>query len=981
MTDSPPSLYLVDAHGLIFQVFHAITGMTSPDGRPTNAVFGFARDLMEICEGTKPDYLLCTFDQPEKTFRSDIYDAYKANRSAPPDDLILQLPMIQQLLEAMNLPSVGIPGYEADDLIATLATIGEQRGMEVIICSSDKDCRQLIRDRVKLLNLRKKTLMDRAELFVDWGVTPEQVVDFQALVGDKVDNVPGVPGIGEKTAAKLLQQFGSLDELIRRVDELPKSKNKSNLEASIASGALLISRQLTRLETAVPIPMDWDNWRRRDWDLPRLQTLFQEFGFRSFADRIRNKLKSAGVQANTAMLASAGIPPTKSASTAAKVLAPSLGGLFDAPPDSPDLLSDGDGDGLGDADFPFGALAPATDTWNGSYTLIDSVEAWEALLADLQQQPVFAFDLETTALEADLAKIVGIAISWQSGVAYYVALMGPLADAKVAAKIVLPALKPLLENPAIGKRNQNIKFDANILARHGIQVKGIVGDPMVAHYLLHAGERSHNLDEMTRSYFQHENISIETLIGKGKKQITMDQVPTALTAKYAAEDADAAWRLCEHLEPQLAESGLESLYREVEIPLIEVLVDLESTGIRVDVPFLNRLSVEMALQLEKIEAEIHTLAGREFNISSPKQLRQILFVEMKLPIQGRTSTTNEASTDQETLEKLAALGHALPIKITEHRQISKLKGTYVDTLPKLIDTKTGRVHSSFNQTVAATGRLSSSNPNLQNIPARTEQGKQLRQAFLPREGWLLLTADYSQIELRMLAHYCGDAALQQAFIDDRDIHASVAAEIFKVPEGEITSLQRRVAKTVNFGVIYGISAHGLSTRLGITRDEATGFIEAYFARYPKVLAYQDKLLADARKRGYVATILGRRRKFDPSAIRPRTTYQQRNQAEREAINMEIQGSAADMMKLAMLGVYRRLRDGHFEAKMLLTVHDELVLEVPPNEVDTVARLVREAMITAMPLAVPLQVDLSVGPNWLDTVDWTDVGDQPISVME
>ncbi|VTS03744.1 DNA polymerase I [Tuwongella immobilis] len=973
MTDPAPQVYLVDAHGLIFQVFHAISGMTSPDGRPTNAVYGFARDLMDISESVRPDYLVCAFDLPGKTFRSDIFDAYKANRSEPPSDLILQLPLIQQVLQAMNIPSIGIPGYEADDVLATLADAADKAGMHVTICSSDKDCRQLIRDRVQLLNLRKKTRMDRAELLADWGVTPEQVVDFQALVGDKVDNVPGVPGIGEKTAAKLLQQFGSIDGIIQRIDELPKGKNRSNLEAAIASGAIHLSRQLTRLSTEVPIALEWDKWKRAEWDLPRLQSLFQELGFRSYAERIRGKLKSAGAAANATLLETAGIASravtkAKAASTApAKATTP---GLFDTD-DSADAA-----DHSVDVDFPFGALGPSTDTWGGNYRLINQLSDWSDFLAQLSQQSSFAFDLETTSLRFDEARIVGFAFCWNVGEAVYVPALAPLGEPTIPIDRLLTDLKPILENPKIGKRNQNIKFDANILARKGVTVRGIVGDSMVAHYLLHAGERSHNLDEMTRQYFQHENITIESLIGKGKKQLSMSEVPTEKIAEYAAEDADAAWRLCERLETELQSAGLDALYREVEIPLIEVLGRMESTGIRIDVPFLNRLSGEMAEQLETLEAEIHQLAGREFNIGSPKQLRQILFEEMKLPMQKRTDTTGEASTDQESLERLGALGYELPRKLIEHRQISKLKGTYVDALPKLVDLQTGRVHTSFNQTVAATGRLSSSDPNLQNIPTRTEQGKQLRQAFLPRDGWQLLTADYSQIELRMLAHYSGDPALRQAFLDDSDVHTRVAADIFKVPEAEVSSLQRRVAKTVNFGVIYGMSAHGLAARLGILRDEATGFIDAYFARYPQVLAYQDTLLANARKNGYVSTILGRRRRFDPSVIRPGSTFQQRNQAEREAINMEIQGSAADLMKLALLRVDEQLQREQRQSKMLLTVHDELVFEVPPDEIETMVGLVRNAMTTAMELTVPLHVDVSIGPNWLDTVDWPQSAGAP-----
>jgi DNA polymerase-1 len=491
---------------------------------------------------------------------------------------------------------------------------------------------------------------------------------------------------------------------------------------------------------------------------------------------------------------------------------------------------------------------------------------------------------------------------------------------------------------------------------------------MIAHYLLHSGERSHNLDELTRHYLGHENIPISDLIGKGRKQITMAQVRTEKVKDYACEDADTALRLAGILEPALEQEGLRKLYDEVELPLVDVLAELEFNGVRLDVPFLEKLGKEMEAQLAGIEVEIHALAGKQFNIGSPKQLREILFDEMRLPVQKRTGTTGDASTDQESLERLAALGHELPKRIIEHRQIAKLKGTYVDALPALVNPKTGRVHTSFNQTVASTGRLSSSDPNLQNIPARTEQGRQIRQAFLPPDGWLLLTADYSQVELRLLAHFSGDEALRRAFAEDRDVHASVAAQIFGVPEPDVTSDQRRVAKTVNFGVLYGMSGTGLAVRLGIGRKEADRFIDDYFARYPKVLEYQQQLLAVCHKTGAVGTLLGRRRTFDKQSIRPWSSYQRRNGAEREAINMEIQGSAADLMKLAMLGVYRRLKAGAFQAKMLLTVHDELVFEVPPGELPAVAGLVREEMTTAMKLDVPLKVDVVAGKNWLDVED-------------
>jgi DNA polymerase-1 len=671
-----------------------------------------------------------------------------------------------------------------------------------------------------------------------------------------------------------------------------------------------------------PVKLDWENWHWREWDAPKLAQLFQEWGMRSFHAKARSESQK---QADLF----AGMAEEKPA-----------------------------------ADFAFGVNAPA-DQWKGSYYAVDTEAKFQAFLKDLKKQKRFAIDLETTGLDPLNSELVGIAVCWQAGEAFYLAVRAPDGEDHLDETPTLAALKPILENPKIAKVNQNIKFDQNVFCRLGIRIAGVAGDSMVADYLLRSGERSHNLDELALRYFQHQNISYEDVAGKGKKQKTLDKVEVAKVTQYSGEDADVAWRLMDLLEPQLEREGLKALYDELEVPLIEVLSELECTGVRLDVPMLAKLSREMDQQLQLIEKEIHLLAGRVFNIASPKQLGEILFTELKLPVQKKTGLTGAASTDQETLEKLAALGHKIPIKIIEHRQISKLKGTYVDALPALINPHTSRVHTKFNQTVAATGRLSSSEPNLQNIPARTDQGKQIRQAFLPAEGWTLLTADYSQVELRLLAEFCGDEALRQAFADDRDVHAAVASQIFGVSEEQVSSAQRRVAKTVNFGVLYGMSAHGLAQRLGIPREDAARFIDQYFARYPKVLDYQTQLLNACRKEGVVKTILGRRRTFDKSTIRTHSTYQGRNQAEREAINMEIQGSAADLIKKAMLGVHRRLKEVKRQARMLLTVHDELVFEVPPQELKDVADLVRSEMCEAIKLDVPLKVDVAAGPNWLD----------------
>ncbi|MFO0936673.1 MAG: DNA polymerase I [Gemmataceae bacterium] len=973
---SPERVYVLDSHGLIFQMFHGVpAGMTAADGRPTNAVFGVTRAIMDLYDHGA-HYLLAAFDLPGPTFRNEIDPEYKAHRPPVPPDLIVQEPMIRSVFEAMGIPILSHEGFEADDVMATIAKKAAAMGKEVYLCTSDKDCRQLLAPRVKLMNLRKNETIEGDGLLKDWGIPPSLVVDFQTLVGDSVDNVSGVAGCGPKTAAKWLTEYGSLEGVIANADKVGGPKLKESLKNAITDGTLTRCRKLVTLRDDVPLNFDWEGWKRRSWDGPKLLELFGQFGFRTFANRVRTALSADGAKKNADMLEAMGESPGPSASPksadkatvgqpsprpAAKSKKPSLFDQIDA---SDDPFANG----TGMEHVPAAAAQPAEE-WISDYRLIDNHESFNAFVDQLQKQTRFAIDLETTSLDPHLAEIVGIAVSWQQSEAFYLALKGPKDAATLNPATVIAALKPILENERIEKVNQNIKYDLLVFRTAGIQLKGVAGDSMIAHYLLHSGARSHGLDDLAKEYLGHENISITTLIGKGKKQISMDAVPTDKISAYACEDADVALRLTNRFESEIKpDEKLDQLYRTVELPLIDVLADVEYTGVRLDVAFLARLSLEMKSQLDDWETKIHALAGQSFNVASPLQLREILFDKMKLPIQKRTDKTNEPSTDQESLERLAALGHELPRAIIEQRQIAKLKGTYVDALPALICKATGRLHTSFNQTVASTGRLSSSDPNLQNIPARTEQGRQIRQAFIPREGWKILTADYSQVELRLLAHFCGDDNLRAAFAADLDVHAAVAAQIFKVPEANVEKWQRGVAKMVNFGVIYGISAHGLAIRLGMPRGDAQQFIDAYFTRYPSVLAYQDNLIHQARTTGYVSTILGRKRRFDAGGFRSNSTYQSRSQAEREAINMEIQGSAADLMKVAMLNVHAQLKAQRFESKMLLTVHDELVFETPPGEVDRLAAMVRKEMENALKVEVPLKVDVACGPNWLDGED-------------
>lgn len=948
-------LFVIDAHALIFQVFHALPEMTSPAGLPTNALFGFTKDMIFLRLDLKPDYLVCAFDVAGPTFRDHLFQEYKAHRAPMPDDLCLQIPLIHKMLEAMHIPVVGVPGYEADDVLATLARAGEARGLDVFLCTSDKDCRQLLSDSVRIYNLRKRQEFNRGSLMQDWGITPEQVIDLQTLVGDSVDNVPGVPGIGLKTAAKLLQDYGTLDNLLAHVDEIAGAKRQQSLKAAAAT--LPLSKQLVRLETKVPLELDWEGWRLKEWDAPRLLELFREWGFRGLAAQVQARTpgKDDSVPSTGYSVPSTAATNNDATTTQGELFP------FGANVSSPKEAGSGSGSRSGAGE------------WQATYHLVDTPKQFDAFLKQLRKQKRFAVDTETTGLDPLRADVVGLAFSWRPGEAWYLAVRGPKGTPVLDPGQTLERLRPILEDPKVAKVNQNIKYDLLVFRRHGICVAGVAGDSMVADYLLHAGERGHNLEELAIRYLQHRVIPITDLIGKkgkNKPQLRMDEVPTGRVAEYSGEDADVAWRLCERLEPELAGSGLAKLYEDVEVPLISVLADMEAAGVQLDVPLLRRMSTEMAAQLETLEREIYDLAGHPFNIASLPQLRKVLFEELKLPVQRKTGITGEPSTDQETLEKLAPL-HPLPRKILEQRTIAKLKGTYVDALPELVNPRTGRIHASFNQTVASTGRLSSSDPNLQNIPIRSEQGGQIRQAFLPAEGWMLLTADYSQIELRLLAHFSGDEALRQAFAEDRDIHAAVAAQIFGVPEAEVTANMRRTAKTVNFGVIYGMSAAGLAARLEIPREEAAKFIDAYFARYPKVQEYQKQLLEKCVRTGHVGTILGRRRRIE--GVRVASTYQSRNQPEREAINMEIQGSAADLIKLAMLRIHRRLREEGHQSRLLLQIHDELVFEVPPEELQAVAALVREEMEYALTLEVPIKVDVCAGPNWLEVEELAECG--------
>jgi DNA polymerase-1 len=938
---SEPATYLIDAHSLIYQVFHALPEMSGPNGQPVGAVHGFVRDVLDLIEVHHAERIVAAFDHPGKNFRHDLFEPYKANRDEMPPDLVLQIPVIQRFLVALGVPLLSIEGYEADDILATLARQVEQQGGLCYLVTSDKDCRQLLSDRIKILNLRKREVFDAASLLTTWGIRPDQVVDFQSLVGDKVDNVPGIPLIGEKSAQELLSKYETLEGIFAHAHEISGAKRKENVISGQATA--LASRQLVRLATDVPLEIDWTSARVGQMQVDVLEALCRECGFRQLARRIELLARKLG--------------GTWSAADRGTELAPT------SPDSAGTELSPLGDDSLAGSGEPLPELTTAASPeWNAKYTTIATLEALAELVDKARQQPRVVVDTETTSVQPRWAEIVGYSLCWQPGEAYYIPVRAPADEPQLDPAAALETLRPLLEDPAVRKIGQNLKYDLVVLRSAGVELRGEMFDTMVADFLLEPGERSHNMDDMARRFLRHQTITIDQLIGTGKKQRRMDEVPVALVTDYAAEDADVPLRIADLVAPRLAAEGMQQLFDELEMPLVAVLAEMEFNGIRVDVARLRELSGQFNDRIMRLEREIFEIAGREFNIDSRIQLGQLLFDELKLPAMKKTKTG--PSMDAEVLEDLAPL-HPLPAKVIEYRQNTKLKSTYVDALQELVHPATGRVHTSFKQDVAATGRLSSQDPNLQNIPIRTEQGREIRSAFLPGPaGWLLLAADYSQIELRVLAHFSGDATLRQAFADDRDIHAQVASEVYGVPLAEVTSTQRRNAKAVNFGVIYGQSPFGLAKGLGISKGEAAEFIERYFAQYPGVDQFILDTLRSCRRDGHVSTIFGRRRPV--SGVRNVDLLRdkrQRTLPERIAVNTVIQGSAADIIKRAMIQIHRRLRQEQLAAKLLLQIHDELVFEFPPEEESRLRTLVVQEMAQAVELAVPLKVDVAVGANW------------------
>ncbi len=934
------TLYLVDGSGYIYRAFYAIRSLSNRQGVPTNAVFGFARMLIKLLREKKPHLLGIAFDTDTENFRHAIYSDYKATRDEKPEDLAPQFPLIHELVEAMEIPLLAHTRYEADDIIATLAHQGVARGYEVVVVSADKDLMQLVGDHVRMYDPMKDVTYDRAGVIEKFGVPPELVADVLALAGDTSDNVPGVPKVGMKSAAKLVDTFGDVEKVIAGLEAQQKLKA---VELSVVENAHLarLSKQLTVLAKDAPFTLDVDKLR---YNKPRAE-LMAPFLRKIDALQLLRELGLSEV-------------PAEATATAIEPEDP------DAPPETVE----------GSVEDPFGTPTeaevrearavtsplrmvdepPIID--RSAYQTLTTLDALDTLLALARNNGQITVDTETTSPDPMRAVLVGFALCTAGAPAVYV----PVSHRYLGAPPQLPTvdvlnrLRPMLADPSIRKVGHNAKYDIIVLARHGVDVHGAVDDTMIAAYVLDPSRLSYSMDTLAREVLGHDTIRYDDVTGTGKSRINFEEVAIDRATEYAAEDADVTQRLATTLLPRLDLTGQNALYDEIEMPLTYVLADMERTGIRIDHEVLAALGNELGERIRAIEIRAHASIGEPVNLGSPKQLAELFFVKLGYPAVKKTRTG--FSTDSEVLEVLAK-DYELPRIVLEHRLVTKLKSTYVDALPRIVNPDTGRVHTTFNQTGAATGRLSSTDPNLQNIPIRTEDGRRIRAAFVPEPGWTMISADYSQIELRIMAHLSEDADFIDAFARGEDIHARTAREILK---GFDEREARRRAKAINFGILYGISDFGLSRNLSIPRTEAGAYIRAYFARYPRIRHFLDATINEARERGYVSTIFGRRR-FLPDLVSKNRTVKQG--AERIAMNTPMQGSAADIIKVAMLRIHKRLREEKLAGRLLLQVHDELVLEAPAHEVAQVTALVKHEMQNVVKLRVPLDVDVGIGPNW------------------
>jgi DNA polymerase-1 len=881
-----PRLFLIDGSSYIFRAFHAIGRLSTSEGFPTNAIFGFTSMLLKILKEMKPEYIAVVLDAKGPTFRDEIYPEYKANRPGMPEDLGPQIPHIKRVIEAYRIPVIEMEGYEADDIIGTLAKEMAHQGVDVVIVTGDKDMLQLVDEHITTLDTMKDRSFGVREVLERYSVRPEQMTDVMGLAGDSIDNIPGVPGIGEKTAVALIKEYETLENLLVNREKVSKKKLVEALTRFGEQAAL--SKRLATIVTDVPLDYDLRDFILSEPDMEVLKEIFRELGFNRFLKELTTERL-------------------------------------------------------------------ATE----DYHLVTEHDHFSNIIERLKGSRGFAFDFETTSRDPMEAELVGMSLSFNPHQAHYIPLVHRYSGApkQLERDFVLGELKPLFEDDRIVKYGQNLKYEYIILKRNGIELRGIACDTMVGSYLTNPTKHNHNLEEIAREYLDHRMVSYKDVVGSGKREVSFDQVDVEMAKNYSCEDSDVTFLVTHILLPKLIDEGLKDLFDEIEIPLIEVLAHMEMYGVKIDRSLLDEMSKEFESQLVSKSDRIYFLAGEEFNINSSQQLSRILFEKLKLPKIKRTKTG--ASTDIEVLTKLAEQ-HDLPLELLSYRSLSKLKSTYIDALPRLINSRTGRVHTSYNQTVTATGRLSSSDPNLQNIPIRSEEGRRIRQAFIPEDDWLMVSADYSQIELRILAHLTGDAELCDAFHRDEDIHARTASNIFGVSLENVSPDMRRQAKVINFGVIYGMSAFGLGKELGIEPGVASKYIEGYFQKYRGVKTYIDSSLKEAKEKGYVITLFGRRR-YLPEINS--SNHMARSASERTAINTPIQGTAADLIKAAMIHIYRRLRELGLSSKMIMQVHDELVFECPEKELEQASRIIREGMEKVMECSVPLKVSIAHGRNW------------------
>lgn len=918
----PKKLLLLDAYALIYRAYFAFINrpIRNSKGLNTSAVYGFTKTLLDALKRFDPTHIAVAFDLSGPTFRTELFPEYKANREETPEDIRLAVPIIKELLQSLNITILQMKGFEADDIIGSMAKQAERQGFEVLMMTPDKDYGQLLSDNITVVKPGRsggdiETVTK--ELFCkEYGITaPDQFIDILALWGDKSDNIPGVPGIGEKTAAKLISQYGTIDAIIENIDKLSKAQ-KENILAN--KEQLYLARTLTTIKIDIDLELHADELIRKEYDKPKLKAILEEMEFKSLLKELVEEPKP--------------VAPT--------AVQGNLFGFDDTV--KPAVQSD------------YLTIADK----KVDYRVMANPDQRKELIATLSSAKEICFDTETTGLDPITSTLVGLSFAEKEGTAWYV----PIPSNQQEAQSILNEFKPIFENEGITKIGQNIKFDLLMLRAYGVTLKGYMFDTMLAHYLLEPDMR-HNMNYLAEQLLNYKPIEIEELIGKkGAGQLNMRSIPVDKISVYAAEDADITLQLKNILEPRLQNEGLTELYKEIEAPLIEVLAEMELTGVRIDSDSLNEFGKSLNAELINLDNEIKELAQTpDLNISSPKQLGEVLFEKLKIASDVKMTKTKQYSTSEEELLKYKDK-HPIIDKILEFRSIKKLLSTYIEALPELVSPKTGRIHASFNQAVAATGRLSSNNPNLQNIPIREERGREIRKAFIPSDvNHIILSADYSQIELRLMAHMSQDPSLCEAFINNEDIHTATAAKIFKVPIAEVTREQRSSAKTANFGMIYGISAFGLSQRLNISRTEAKELIDGYFGTYTGVKAYMDSCIANAREKGYVTTLLGRKR-YLPDINSNNGTV--RGLAERNAINAPIQGSAADIIKVAMIRINKRLKQENLQSKMIIQVHDELVFDALKSELPTLQQLVKEEMEGAIKLSVPLIAESGVGENWL-----------------